>query len=79
VIGFDEMLGWQALDAYPGDTWQGGSLIVSGMQTLGEPTTFGLIDANNEFASVPLPVATRLRKIVTRSLERGKQTSGVLL
>ena len=52
VIGFDEMPGWQALDAYLGDTWQGDSLIVSGMQTPGEPITFDLIDVNNEFASV---------------------------
>ncbi len=53
VIGFDAMPGWQALPAYPGDTWQGGSLILSGMQTPGEPPELDLIDANNEFASVP--------------------------
>jgi len=53
VVGFEGSPGWEAIDAFPGDTWQGGSLILSAKMQPGEAPFVELIDANNEFASVP--------------------------
>jgi flagellar biosynthesis chaperone FliJ len=53
VIGFDGLPGWQAIDAFPGDTWQGGSLILSAQLMPGEPPVLDLINANDGFESVP--------------------------
>lgn len=52
-IGFEGAPGWEAVPAFPGDTWQGGSLILSIQMAPGEDTVFELIDATNNFGSIP--------------------------
>jgi len=53
VVGFEGSPGWEAIDTFPGDTWQGGSLILSAKIQPGEDPVVELIDANDGFASVP--------------------------
>ncbi|VAW08458.1 hypothetical protein MNBD_ACTINO02-2782 [hydrothermal vent metagenome] len=53
VIGFEGSPGWEAIDAFPGDTWQGGSLILSTQLMPGEEPVVDLVNANDGFASVP--------------------------
>ncbi len=53
AIGFTDSPGWVALDDFPGDTWQGGSLILTTELATGQDPTFQLVDANNGFESIP--------------------------
>ncbi len=43
VIGFPGMTGWIADAAFPGDTWQGGSLVASTIEAGGLPLDFALV------------------------------------
>lgn len=52
-IGIKGQDGWVALDAFPGDTWQGASVVLSAQMVPEGEFVYHLIDAQNEFALIP--------------------------
>lgn|GEM_PF-4515321 len=52
-IGFADRTGWVANSQFPGDTWQGASLVLSGQLALDGTFQSSLIDTANGFSPVP--------------------------